>query len=229
MAASMSLAPSRAAAAAAAPARRVRACAAAAGMPSAEDGYRTLMASEAKQKLPMEWEDLPLPLNTYSNKKPFTGEVVSNERCVGPKATGETCNIVIRHNGDMPYWEGQSYGVIPPGENPKRPGKPNTVRLYSIASSRYGDYYDGMTATLCVRRATYWDPELGAEDPAGKVMLIPEGSEDKTHIMVATGTGIAPFRSYMKRMFKEQGMGLSSKWKFTGKAWLFMGVANSDA
>ena len=24
-------------------------------------------------------------------------------------------------------------------------------------------------------------------------------------------------------------MGLSSKWKFTGKAWLFMGVANSDA
>merc|ERR1719506_2347327 len=89
MAASMSLAPSRAAAAAAAPARRVRARAAAAGMPSAEDGYRTLMASEAKQKLPMEWEDLPLPLNTYSNEKPFTGEVVSNERCVGPKATGE--------------------------------------------------------------------------------------------------------------------------------------------
>jgi ferredoxin--NADP+ reductase len=207
----------------------------------------------AAKKLPLEWEDKPLPLNTYSNKKPFTGEVVSNERCVGPKATGETCNIVIRHNGDMPYWEGQSYGVIPPGENPKKPGKPNTVRLYSIASSRYGDYYDGMTATLCVRRATYWDPELGAEDPAkkgicsnflcdaqpgekvtmtgpaGKVMLIPEGSEDKTHIMVATGTGIAPFRSYMKRMFKEQGMGLSSKWKFTGKAWLFMGVANSDA
>jgi hypothetical protein len=38
--------------------------------------------------------------------------------------------------GKMPYWEGQSYGVLPPGTNPKN-GKPNSVRLYSIASSRY--------------------------------------------------------------------------------------------
>ena len=234
-------------------ARRTQVRAEAAGMPTADDGYRTLMNAEAKLKLPLELEDGPLPLNTYTNKKPFTGEVVSCERIVGPKATGETCNIVIKHDGDMPYWEGQSYGVIPPGENPKKPGKPNTVRLYSIASSRYGDFFDGKTATLCVRRATYWCPELGAEDPAkkgicsnflcdatpgtkvtmtgptGKVMLLPEGSEDKTHIMVATGTGIAPFRSYLKRMFKEQSIGLSSKWKFPGKAWLFMGVANSDA
>ncbi len=42
------------------------------------------------------------------------------------------------------------------------------MRLYSIASSRYGDSFDGNTTTLCVRRATYWDPELNAEDPAKK-------------------------------------------------------------
>jgi ferredoxin--NADP+ reductase len=42
------------------------------------------------------------------------------------------------------------------------------VRLYSIASSRYGDAFDGQTATLCVRRATFWDSELGKEDPAKK-------------------------------------------------------------
>ena len=42
------------------------------------------------------------------------------------------------------------------------------MRLYSIASSRYGDAFDGKTATLCVRRATYWDSELGKEDPAKK-------------------------------------------------------------
>jgi hypothetical protein len=35
-------------------------------------------------------------------------------------------------------------------------------------ASRYGDTYDGKTTTLCVRRATYWDPELGREDPAKK-------------------------------------------------------------
>jgi hypothetical protein len=42
------------------------------------------------------------------------------------------------------------------------------VRLYSIASSRYGDGFDGQTTTLCVRRATYWDPEMKADDPAKK-------------------------------------------------------------
>lgn len=40
------------------------------------------------------------------------------------------------------------------------------MRLYSIASTRYGDYFDGKTATLCVRRALYYDPETGKEDPA---------------------------------------------------------------
>jgi len=25
-----------------------------------------------------------------------------------------------------------------------------------------------MTTTLCIRRATYWDPEMGKEDPAKK-------------------------------------------------------------
>lgn len=54
------------------------------------------------------------------------------------------------------------------GENPKKPGAPNNVRLYSIASTRYGDAFDGKTASLCVRRAVYYDPETGKEDPSKK-------------------------------------------------------------
>merc|ERR1719439_207126 len=220
------------------------------GVPSTTDPYKALMEKEGTVKLPLELEDAPLPLNTYSNKKPFTGTVVSCERCVGPKATGETCNIVIRHDGDMPYWEGQSYGVIPPGENPKKPGKPNAVRLYSIASSRYGDDMTGTTTSLCVRRATYWCPELKAEDPAkkgvcsnflcdtkpgddvkmtgpaGKVMLLPEEDPSVDLIMVATGTGIAPYRSFLRRLFVEKTPFGEA---YTGLAWLFLGVANSDA
>merc|ERR1712182_129672 len=42
--------------------------------------------------------------------------------------------------------------------------------------------------------------------------------------MVATGTGIAPYRSFWRRMFCED-----TPFKFTGLGWLFMGVANSDA
>lgn len=52
--------------------------------------------------------------------------------------------------------------------NSKGKEVPHGTRLYSIASSRYGDSFDGQTTTLCVRRATYWDPEMNAEDPAKK-------------------------------------------------------------
>ncbi len=43
--------------------------------------------------------------------------------------------------------------------------------------------------------------------------------------MVATGTGIAPYRAFWRRFFLEEIEG----YKYTGLAWLFMGVANSDA
>jgi ferredoxin--NADP+ reductase len=203
-----------------------------------------------RTKVPLELEEGELPLNTYSPKKPFKAKIRSVERIVGPKATGETCHIIIDTNGDIPFWEGQSYGVIPPGTKVNSRGKevPHGTRLYSIASSRYGDTYDGKTASLCVRRATYWDPEKNAEDPekkgicsnflcdakpgteitmtgpTGKILLLPS-DPNAVHIMVATGTGIAPYRTFWRRMFMEDIPG----YKFTGLAWLFMGVANSDA
>lgn len=108
----------------------------------------------------------------------------------------------------------------------------------------------GTTTTLCVRRATYWDEEMGAEDPAkkgvcsnylcdappgtklkltgpaGKVMLMPESKPEADIIMVATGTGIAPYRSFLRRLFTEQ---TPARDNFKGLAWLFLGVANSDS
>jgi ferredoxin--NADP+ reductase len=195
------------------------------------------------------WDMSGMPNNTYKPKEPFTGKIISCKRIVGPEATGETCHIIMNHEGKMPYWEGQSYGVVPPGTNPKN-GKPNSVRLYSIASSRYGDDMAGTTTSLCVRRATYWCPELKADDPAkkgvcsnylcdsapgdevkltgptGKAMLMPEKDASTDIIMVATGTGIAPYRSFLRRLFVEKTpFGADYK----GLAWLFLGVANTDA
>merc|ERR1712084_153844 len=195
------------------------------------------------------YDQSTVPVNVYKNKAPFTGKVVSTKRIVGPQATGETCHIIIDHNGDFPYWEGQSWGVIPPGTREKD-GKPHSVRLYSIASSRYGDDMTGKTGSLCVRRATYWCPELKAEDPAkkgicsnflcdtkpgdeikmtgpaGKVMLMPEKDPTADLIMVATGTGIAPYRSFIRRLFVEK---TPFGEVYSGLAWLFLGVANTDA
>ena len=195
------------------------------------------------------WDQKTVPTNTYKNKSPFNGKVVSTKRIVGPKATGETCHIIIDHKGEFPYWEGQSWGVIPPGVR-ERDGRPHAVRLYSIASSRYGDDMTGQTGSLCVRRATYWCPELKAEDPkkkgvcsnflcdtkpgdevkmtgpTGKVMLMPEEDPNTDYIMVATGTGIAPYRGFIRRLFNEDTPAARA---YKGQAWLFLGVANSDA
>lgn len=199
--------------------------------------------------VPLELEEIGLPMNTFGPKNPFIGKVVSVERIVGPKATGETCHIIIQTDKKIPFVEGQSYGVIPPGTKINSKGKevPHGTRLYSIASTRYGDSFDGMTTSLCVRRAVYWDPEAGAEDPAkkgicsnflcdakpgqeitmtgptGKVLLLPE-DPNAVIICVATGTGIAPFRTFWRRMFMEN----VPNYKFTGLFWMFMGVANSD-
>jgi ferredoxin--NADP+ reductase len=195
------------------------------------------------------YDQSSVPVNVFKNKAPFTGKVVSTKRIVGPQATGETCHIIIDHNGDFPYWEGQSWGVIPPGVREKD-GKPHSVRLYSIASTRYGDDFTGRTGSLCVRRATYWCPTLKADDPAkkgicsnflcdtkpgdavqmtgpaGKVMLLPEQDPKTDYIMVATGTGIAPYRGFLRRLFVENTPAASA---YEGQAWLFLGVANSDA
>ena len=67
-----------------------------------------------KAKVPAKLEEGDVPLNTFSPRKPFTGKIKTVERIVGPKATGETCHIVIETDGKIPFWEGQSYGVIPP-------------------------------------------------------------------------------------------------------------------
>lgn len=210
----------------------------------------SMAASISRKKVPVALEEGPLPMNTFGPKKPFVGKVRSVERIVGPKATGETMNIVIETKGQIPYHEGQSYGVIPPGSKINSKGKevPHGTRLYSIAASRYGDTFDGQTTTLCVRRATYWDPELGKDDPAkkgicsnflcdakpgqevnmtgptGKILLL-DSDPVAAHICVATGTGIAPFRSFWRRMFYED----IPNYKFNGLFWVFMGVANSDA
>merc|ERR1712087_1093029 len=38
------------------------------------------------------WDQSAVPVNTYKNKSPFLGKIMSVKRIVGPAATGETCH-----------------------------------------------------------------------------------------------------------------------------------------
>ena len=97
------------------------------GLKMATTAQKTI-PKNGRAKVPLELEKGELPLNTFGNKTPFEGKILSVERIVGPKATGETTHIIIEHGGKMPYWEGQSYGVIPPVRPPGRPAAPSARR-----------------------------------------------------------------------------------------------------
>ena len=184
--------------------------------------------------------DTSVPVNIYRPKTPFLGKCIENYELVEEGGSGTVRHITFDiSEGDLRYLEGQSIGIIPPGED--KNGKPHKLRLYSIASTRHGDMEDNKTVSLCVRQLEYQDPEsgetvygvcstylcnlsVGTDDvkitgPVGKEMLLPD-DEDATVIMLATGTGIAPFRAFLWRMFKEQ----HEDYKFKGKAWLIFGV-----
>jgi len=182
-----------------------------------------------------------VPVNLYRPKDPFMGTVTENYSLLADGAIGRVNHITFDLKGGDPqlrYLEGQSIGIIPDGEDAN--GKPNKLRLYSIASTRHGDNLEGDTVSLCVRQLQYekdgetingvcstflCDIAPGAKvkitGPVGKEMLLPD-DEDANVIMLATGTGIAPMRTYLRRMFEAKEKSLNG-WSFKGKAWLFMG------
>ncbi len=186
-----------------------------------------------------------VPVNIYRPKTPYEGTVIENYSLLKEGAIGRVNHITFDLNDSDPflnYVEGQSIGIMPAGEDAN--GKPHKLRLYSIASTRHGDDFNGNTVSLCVRQLQYekdgetingvcstylCDIKPGDKvkitGPVGKEMLLPE-EEDSNIVMLATGTGIAPMRAYLRRMF-EPTEKEKNKWNFKGKAWLFMGAPKS--
>ncbi|GAB1540764.1 phycobilisome linker polypeptide [Scytonema sp. NUACC21] len=184
-----------------------------------------------------------VPVNIYRPNAPFVGKCISNEALVQEGGIGLVQHLKFDISaGDLRYIEGQSIGIIPPGVD--KNGKPEKLRLYSIASTRHGDDVDDKTVSLCVRQLEYKHPETGetvygvcstylchlkpGDDvkitgPVGKEMLLPSDT-DANVIMMATGTGIAPMRAYLWRMFKDKERAANPDYQFNGFSWLIFGV-----
>src|SRR5690606_41728891 len=59
---------------------------------------------------------------------------------------------IVLDFGDQPFpvLEGQSIGIIPPGNDEK--GEPHQIRLYSIASPRHGERPNSNNLSLTLKR-----------------------------------------------------------------------------
>ncbi|KAH0877696.1 hypothetical protein HID58_065090 [Brassica napus] len=138
--------------------------------------------------------------------------LISSEFDLKPSFACVVSLFILQHNNSISFNTKSCSSSFALTQKTSKPGAPHNVRLYSIASTRYGDFFDGKTVSLCVRRAVYYDPETGKEDPSkngvcsnflcdskpgdkiqitdpsGKVMLLPENDPNATHIMIATGT-----------------------------------------
>jgi len=208
----------------------------------------TKQEAQKAEKKPMTQakEKADIPVNIYRPNAPFVARVISNEPLVAEGGIGICQHVKFDlSGGDLRYLEGQSIGVIPPGVD--KNGKPEKLRLYSIGSTRHGDDLNDTTVSLCVRQLEYKHPESGetiygvcstyicnlkpgdevkVTGPTGKEMLLPP-DEDSTIIMLATGTGIAPFRAFLWRMFKDGERHLNPEYQFKGLAWLVFGIPTS--
>jgi len=147
-------------------------------------------------------------VNLYNRGKPAKATVTGNFRLTAEGAESDIRHIILDF-GDQPFpvLEGQSIGIVVPGEGPD--GKPHAVRLYSVASSRDGEKPNANNLSLTVKRekdgvcSNYLcDLPRGAKidvtGPFGATFLLPNDPAANI-IMICTGTGSAPFRAFTER------------------------------
>ena len=173
-------------------------------------------------------------LDEYDISNPMAATVLETKRLT-PQDSDEVRHIVLDvSNGDFHFVEGQSIGVLMP--EPDEFGNPHRFRLYSIASSREGDDNNPQTISLCIKRCFGVDVRSGERvkgavsnylcdlqpgdtikitGPYGVAFAVPDDNTSNL-LMIALGTGIAPFRAFVKHIYES-----ANGWK--GKVRLFYG------
>lgn len=176
-----------------------------------------------------------MKLTEYDISHPFTATVTASERLTD-EHTEEVRHIKLRvHDPAFHFIEGQSVGVLAPGAGVF--GSASHLRLYSIANSREGEGANGEEIALCVRRCFYIDTLNGERypgvasnylcdvRPGAQIKLVgpygrhflPPRDPACNLLMIGVGTGIAPFRAFLKHIYREHG-----SWR--GQVRLFYGA-----
>lgn len=175
-------------------------------------------------------------LADYDSETRFEATVVSNERITARESDEEVRELVLDvDRADLPYQTGQSVGVLAPGS--QEFGNEYHHRLYSVSDLPEQGPEGKPRVKICVRRCSYIDEYSGEEykgvasnylcdlrpgesltitGPFGLAFAVPEEREANL-ILIGTGTGIAPFRAFVKHMYKNE-----PNWK--GRIWLLYGA-----
>jgi benzoyl-CoA 2,3-epoxidase subunit A len=152
----------------------------------------------------------------HTQQQPVIARIKSNTRVTPEYSDTDIHHIVLDFSGtDFTWLEGQNVGVLPPGTNDD--GHAHHMRAYSIASDRDGETPGTQEMTVTVKRvidewngkpyqgvASNFMCDLNPGDsvccvgPIGARFLMPQDPSVRI-MMICTGTGIAPMRSFIQR------------------------------
>lgn len=176
-------------------------------------------------------------LQDYDTSEPFQARVIATQRITADASSQEVRELLLDIPRPLEVSAGQSLGVLAPG-NPAF-GQHHHFRLYTVADLPERTEDEHTRIRLCVRRCTYVDDYSGEEYPGvasnylcdlregdsltlagpyGMAFEVPR-ERDASLILIGAGTGIAPFRAFVKHLFHEaEG--------FIGQVMLFHGAAS---
>ena len=161
--------------------------------------------------------------------------IIKSSIRISPESTDEVRQLVLQINDpSFRYAAGQSIGVLVPG--PHEFGNEFHHRRYSIANPIQTGNAENIELEILVRRCFYLDEVSGEQYPGiASNYLCDAKSGDKIKItgpyrspfkipadkssnllMIGTGTGIAPFRAFVRQIYDQHG-----SWQ--GKVRLFYG------
>lgn len=175
-------------------------------------------------------------LEDYDTTTQFSATLVSSERITPKESDDEVRELVLDvDRPDFTFKLGQSVGVLAPGS--AEFGQEHHFRLYSVADLLERGKSGSPRIKICVKRCDYIDDYSGERykgiasnylcdlkpgetismtGPYGVAFEVPE-EMDANLILIGSGTGIAPFRAFVKHLYNNV-----KGWK--GRVLLFYGA-----